>query len=34
LDHDVVAAVSSAGLRIIEQRCRAAGVLVEIVAAN
>lgn len=33
LDHDVVAAVSGAGLRIVEERRRAAGVLVEIVAA-
>jgi SAM-dependent methyltransferase len=33
LDHDVVAAVSNAGLHIVEERRRGAGVLVEIVAA-
>jgi AhpD family alkylhydroperoxidase len=32
LDHDVAAAVRNAGLRIVEERRRAAGVLVEIVA--
>jgi len=34
LDHDIRAAVRSAGLHIVEERSRAAGVLAEIVAAT